>query len=166
MTQLQTIIINIFIFIGLFLLWTLLVYFMHRLAHIRSKNNPLYYVHLAHHKINYFKEDNRKFKWYYLFFYFGGILETLDVIVMLTVPALSVYLLFPSYGIYILLFHYLYEVFLSEGYLDHNPKINGKITNYFSWGTYHLIHHKTWTHNFSLIITLWDYMFVTQKKPK
>ncbi len=151
--------------IGLFLLWTLFIYCLHRLAHYRNKFNLLYKIHLYHHKVDYYNEANRKFHWYYLFFYFGGIRETLDVIFMLTLPAVFIYLLFPQYGIYILAFHYLYEVFLSEGALDHNPRIRGPATRFFSWGQYHLIHHKTWKFNYSLIITLWDYVFYTMKKP-
>jgi sterol desaturase/sphingolipid hydroxylase (fatty acid hydroxylase superfamily) len=151
------------IIIGLFLLWTLLIYFMHRLAHYRHRFNPLYSIHLSHHKINYLEDENRKFKWYYLLFYFGGVLETMDVLLMLTMPAFMVYFVYPPMGIYLLLFHYLYESFLSEGVLDHNPKIKGKITNFFSWGKYHLIHHKTWKYNYSLMITLWDRVFRTRR---
>jgi sterol desaturase/sphingolipid hydroxylase (fatty acid hydroxylase superfamily) len=148
----------------LFFLWTLIIYILHRLAHIKHKFNFLYWVHISHHKVNYFKPENRKFKWHYLFFYFGGILETLDVLLILTLPALLIYLIDPKHGLYILFIHYFYEVFLSEGLLDHNPRVEGKITNFFSWGKYHLAHHKSWKYNFSLMITLWDYVFKTVKK--
>jgi len=146
----------------LFLLWTLCIYFMHRIAHIKHRLNFLHTIHLNHHRINYWKEGYR-FRWYYLFFYFGSIYASLDVFFMLTVPALFVFLIYPKVGIYILLFHYFYEVFLSEGILDHNPKIKGKITKFFAWGDYHLTHHKNWKKNYSLIITLWDYVFRTIK---
>ena len=152
------------IFLGLFLLWTLLVYFLHRLAHFRHKRNPLYRIHICHHRVNYFKEENRKFRWCYLLFYFGGLNETLDVLLVLTLPALVVYFIYPPTGVYILCFHYFYEVFFSEGLLDHNPKVKGGITKFFSWGQYHLTHHRTWKYNYSLIITLWDYVFSTKKR--
>ncbi len=150
---------------GLFLLWTLIAYFMHRIAHFRHRLNPLYYIHLAHHKINYLTED-RKFKWYYLLFYFGSIRETLDILLILTLPAIFLFALFPRLGIYLLAYHYLYEAFLSEGLLDHNPRIHGKVTKFFSWGEYHLTHHRTWKYNYSLMITLWDHVFGTLKKDK
>jgi len=154
--------VEIFKFISLFLLWTLMVYWMHRLARIKSQYNFLYKLHLAHHKINYQKEANLKFRWYYLFFYFGSIRASLDVFFMLTIPAFLIYLIDSRVGIFILIFHYLYEVFLSEGLLDHNPKITGRITHFFSWGKYHLTHHKKWGYNFSLMITIWDWVFRTQ----
>lgn len=148
-------------FIAFFLLWTLIVYWMHRLAHIRIWYNFLYYFHLAHHKINYFRQSNLKFKWYYLFFYFGSLRASLDVICMLTIPAFIVYFIYPKIGIYILIFHYIYEVFFSEGLLDHNSNITGTSTKLFAWGKYHLVHHKKWNYNFSLMITLWDWVFKT-----
>jgi len=121
------ILINLLIAAGLVLLWTLQIYILHRLAHIRHPLNFLYHIHISHHKINYLKEENRQFKWYYFFFYFGGILETVDVLVTITIPAIIVYFIYPPVGVYILIFHYLYEVFFSEGVLDHNPAIKGKI---------------------------------------
>lgn len=154
---------NIGIFFLQFLLWTLLVYLMHRLAHWRSKYNFLYQIHLTHHKVDYLNPVNRSFKWFYLLFYFGGLYETLDVILILTLPALIVYFINPNTGIYLLVFHYMYEVFLSEGFLDHNPNVTGSITRYLSWGKYHLGHHRNWKKNYSLMITLWDYIFGTRK---
>src|SRR4051812_43242878 len=114
---------DLMMFVGLFFLWTLCIYFMHRIAHIQSKFNPFYQIHLSHHKINYLKKSNRKFQWYYFLFYFGSLYATLDVIFILTFPAFLMYWISPQYGLYIVGFHYLYEVFLSEGTLDHNPKI-------------------------------------------
>lgn len=158
------VILKITIILSLFLLWTLLVYLMHRLAHVRHTFNFLYKIHIYHHKIDYFKKENRRFKWYYMLFYFGGVYETLDVLFILTMPLLFIYILLPNLTIYLVIFHYLYEVFLSEGMLDHNPNVNGKITTVFSWGSYHLIHHKTWKYNYSLMITIWDRVFKTTKE--
>lgn len=149
--------------LGLFLLWTFLVYWMHRAAHVRSKYNFLYKLHLSHHRINYLKEENRAFKWPQLFFYFGSFSASLDVLIMLTLPAFMTFAVFPQYGIYILAFHYIYEVFLSEGTLDHNPKIKGKVTRFFAWGEYHLSHHEKWNCNYGLTITFWDLVFGTKQ---
>lgn len=154
---------NVLIFIVQFFLWTLLVYLIHRAAHYRSKYNFLLKIHLQHHRINYLNKNNRVFKWYYIFFYFGSVKATVDVVLTLTLPAVFVYLMHPPTGVYILIIHYLYEVFLSEGLLDHNPAIRGKLTKVFSWGEYHLKHHKNPKCNFGLIITLWDKVFRTAK---
>jgi sterol desaturase/sphingolipid hydroxylase (fatty acid hydroxylase superfamily) len=98
-------------------------------------------------------------------FYFGGVLETVDVLVTITIPAIIVYFIYPPVGIYILIFHYLYEVFFSEGVLDHNPAIKGRITAIFAWGDYHLSHHKNWNCNYGLLLTCWDHLFNTVKSP-
>ncbi|MDB5117680.1 MAG: hypothetical protein JWQ79_3172 [Mucilaginibacter sp.] len=148
---------------GLFLLWTLLVYLMHRLAHFRHRFNFLYHIHRYHHRVNYLSEK-KGFRWYHFFFYFGSFYESLDVWLMMTLPAIALFLWQPKYGIYILVFHYLYEVFLSESQLDHNERITGKVTRYFSWGTYHLGHHRNIRSNFSLMITLWDSVFRTTQQ--
>ena len=63
-----------------------------------------------------------------------------------------------------MVFHYVYEVFLSRTVLDHNPKITGKITRFISIGSFHLKHHTNVRCNFSFYITLWDYLFKTDEK--
>jgi len=138
---------------------------MHRLAHSKHRLNFIHRIHLYHHKINYLDGGAPKFKWHFLFFYFG-FYETIDIVLILTLPAIFVYLLYPTTGVYLLIFHYFYEVLFSEGVLDHNPKITGKITRFFAWGEYHLTHHRYWKYNFGLLITFWDFIFGTQDKNK
>jgi len=145
-----------------FLSWTFLTYWLHRLAHVKSKYNILYKLHAAHHEVNYFK-GGEKFSIGYLFFYFGDIRVTFDVLLTITFPLILLTFLYPSQGLVLLAFHYLHEVFLSERLLDHNPKIKGYITHYFAWGSYHLQHHRNPRSNYSAFITLWDKIFRTQK---
>ncbi len=145
-----------------FLVWTFITYWLHRLAHVKNKFNILYRFHAAHHEVNYFK-GGEKFSIAYLLFYFGDIRVTADVLLTITLPLIVLTIFYPSQGLVLLAFHYLHEVFLSERLLDHNPKINGNITNYFAWGSYHLEHHRNLKHNYSAFITLWDKVFKTQK---
>lgn len=152
------------IFLFQFFLWTMLVYLMHRVAHIKRRYNPFHWIHMAHHRINYWKPENRVFRWYYFLFFFGSIQATIDVVLILTIPAVTVCLIYPATGVYILVFHYIYEVFFSEGVLDHNPRIKGTVTRFFAWGDYHLWHHKNWKYNYGLMITLWDSIFGTKHK--
>lgn len=144
-----------------FLLWTLAIYWLHRLAHWRHRYNPLHYLHLSHHEINYFKTE-KKFKIAYLLWIFGDWRATLDILLNMTLPLVILTYFYPSQGLFLLVFHYLYEAFLSEGVLDHNPNIRGTITNYFAWGVYHLQHHNSPKYNFSLIVTVWDRVFGTR----
>jgi sterol desaturase/sphingolipid hydroxylase (fatty acid hydroxylase superfamily) len=159
----ESIILNVLGILGLFFTWTFLIYALHRLAHVKNRLNFLYFIHRYHHRVNYFTVAKRKLNWKCFFFYFGSWYETIDVLITMTLPAALLFFIFPPYGIYLLVFHYLYEVFLSESLLDHNPKIKGSVVNFFSWGKYHLSHNKDVRFNYSLIITFWDYVFKTQK---
>ena len=72
----------------------------------------------------------------------------------------------PKAGRPLLAFHYIYEVFLSENQLDHNPKITGRVTRWFAWGDFHLQHHVHPKQNIGLMITLWDRLFGTANDPQ
>ncbi|EIJ36304.1 sterol desaturase family protein [Thiothrix nivea] len=147
--------------------WLLAAYFIHRVAHIKHKWNILFYIHKAHHEINYLASDeqNSAFKMRYLLFLFGDYRGTLDVLLTLTLPALLVLFVHTEIGLGILIFHYIYEVFLSEHVLDHNPRIRKCGARCFAWGEYHLMHHLKPSCNFGIILPIGDYLFGTYKKP-
>ncbi len=150
-----------------FLLWTFCSYWIHRCAHIHSHKNPLWLVHVAHHRIPYFKvQPVRKPALGQYFFWLGDLLTSLDVIMALTLPIVVITFIWPEYGIPLLIFHYFYEVYLSEGVLDHNGRLTGNITRYFAWGSYHLYHHADLNKNYGLMITLWDKVFGTYVFPE
>lgn len=147
-----------------FLLWSLFSYSIHRAAHIKSKYNPLFKIHLAHHKAQYGKEKDYRFKWpgwkaYFL--WFDDLASSLDVWITLILPAILVSLVFPQSHFTVLALVYLYEVFLSEHNLDHNPEIDGPITHILAVGQFHLTHHHYPKYNYGLYLTLWDLVFVT-----
>ncbi len=138
-----------------------MVYFMHFLAHRKSKYNILNKIHRAHHRINY-KNGGSNFKWQFLYWNFGDIRITLDLLMTITIPLLTLTFLFPSQGLVLLILHYCDEVFLSEKLLDHNPNVKGRVNKFWVWGQYHLNHHKNPRKNFSFIFTFWDKLFGTQ----
>jgi sterol desaturase/sphingolipid hydroxylase (fatty acid hydroxylase superfamily) len=147
--------------------WTFLVYWMHRLSHIHSPKNPLWQLHRAHHTVPYLSEPTGS-AWPKLgqfVLWLGHWKTSLDVIVVMTLPAILIAVIAPRYGIPILIFHYLYEIFCSEYSLDHNPKVTGTITKYFAWGDFHLFHHMSPKKNYGLVITLWDRVFSTAHDP-
>ena len=148
---------------GCFLLWTFVIYCLHRLSHIHHPANPLWRIHVAHHKIPYLHSEQRQ-RWPSLgqyFFWLGDWKTSLDVFLVMTVPLIIISIIWPQYGIPLLVFHYLYEVFLSESVLDHNPHVKGRITRWFAWGDFHLHHHIDMKSNYGLMITLWDRLFGT-----
>lgn len=150
-----------------FLLWTLAIYWLHRLSHMRARWNPLWRIHRAHHRHPYLRRYEpagwpRAGQW---FLWLGDWESSLDVIVQMTIPLLVIAWIWPDVGVPLLVFHYLYELFLSESQLDHNPKITGRATRYFAWGDFHLHHHINPKHNYGLMITLWDRVFGSAHDP-
>jgi sterol desaturase/sphingolipid hydroxylase (fatty acid hydroxylase superfamily) len=150
-----------------FMVWTLLMYWMHRGSHLNHRRNPLWWVHTAHHRIPYLSRPpvSKLPTWPQFLWWLGSWRASMDVVLVMTLPLLLIALVVPQYGVPLLVFHYLYEVFFSEYLLDHNPRIRGAITRYFAWGDYHLHHHAHPRRNFGLLITFWDRVFGTADDP-
>jgi sterol desaturase/sphingolipid hydroxylase (fatty acid hydroxylase superfamily) len=146
------------LFIAALLAWTAIAYGIHRLAHLGGRWNLLHTLHRAHHAPGYLLRP-RPLRWHHLLFWFDTTAETLDVWFTLTLPALLIAALFPAQGPALLSLHYLYEILLSDGRLDHNPAIKGPITRVLACGTYHLQHHSNPNRHYGLILTLWDHVF-------
>jgi sterol desaturase/sphingolipid hydroxylase (fatty acid hydroxylase superfamily) len=144
----------------LFLAWTGASYGIHRLAHIGHRWNLLFRIHMVHHSPDYLRRDGR-FRWRYLLMCFDSIPESLDVFITLTLPLLVLAWIFPSQGVALLIFHYLYEITLSDELFDHNPSIAGSVTRWLACGQYHLEHHRRPSRHFGLIITFWDRVFAS-----
>jgi len=146
-------------------IWTLVYYFLHRVAHIRHKRNWLHKLHIIHHRTDY-RNGGSRFRPGFLLFYFGDIRATLDTLLMMTIPLVVITAFFPDQGIWVILWHYINEVFLAERILEHNPRLEGRLTRIFAWGTFHLKHHKNPRTNFGLLTTFWDNIFNTAHREK
>ncbi len=143
------------------------MYWLHRFSHWRSRWNPLWRIHLAHHQNDYLRRlptpgwpDRGQFV-----FWLGDWRSSLDVVLVMTLPLLLLCVLFPAHALPLLILHYLYEVFLSEELLDHNPRVQGRWTRWFAWGDFHLHHHVDPRLNHGLIVTWWDRLFRTAYHP-
>ncbi len=148
-------------------LWTFVIYWLHRWSHVHHRLNPLWWIHRAHHAEPYLREDSHP-KWPTLgqfLFWLGGFRLSLDVVLVMTLPLLVIAWLWPKYAVPLLLFHYFYEVFLSESVLDHNPRITNRLTRWFAWGDFHLHHHVNLKKNYGLMLGLWDFLFGTAEAP-
>jgi sterol desaturase/sphingolipid hydroxylase (fatty acid hydroxylase superfamily) len=152
---------------ALFLLWTLAEYFLHRFMHINHSLNIFFHIHRHHHNIPIEKltaKTNRWPKFSYFFFWFDNLYETIEIVFGETIPALIIYYFDPECGIYILIFHYVYELLATDSLLEHNPEIKEKsVIKYFAVGQFHLEHHRRANKNFGFTITLWDHLFGTYK---
>ncbi len=157
-------------FIGVYLIWNCNAYFMHRLGHLRSKYNIFYKIHIAHHKRKYNAKshvENVKITPATFVLWFGTFKETIDVWIVLFIPAVILAFIFGGSAWLLVFLVYFYEVFLSEGRLDHNPYLVNKfILKYFAWGQQHLEHHRDVAVNFGFHFMLYDFLFRTYKKAK
>ncbi len=146
--------------LGYFLLWSFWSYAMHWFAHSKFRRfNFVRYFHLKHHAYNY--GESVLPPWHDYLFWFGNWRSSMDVYLTFTLPLIALAFYDTPYGLTLLAFHYVYEVFLSRNVLDHNPKITGAITNFIPIGIYHLKHHRNVYCNYSFYTTLWDHLFGT-----
>jgi sterol desaturase/sphingolipid hydroxylase (fatty acid hydroxylase superfamily) len=147
-----------------FILWTLYSYGIHVLAHTNFKGNFVSALHLRHHAYKY--QGNKWPPLHDYFFWFGTWRGTLDVWITFTLPLIVLAFFEPAVAAVLLVFHYIYEVFLSRDILDHNPNITGPITRFVPVGAYHLKHHRNFRCNYSFYISIWDHVFKTVEKPR
>ena len=141
---------------GYWIIWTLVMYLMHRAAHDIP---ALWYFHRWHHMVTY--QGEWEFSWWNLVFWFNDWYSTVDQWIMEIIPTALFIYIFPEtwpFGVY----YYLDGVCLSEGITDHNPRICMPI---LSMGRYHLRHHANLGVNYDQFTHLWDWVFGTQADP-
>lgn len=140
----------------LLLVWTLVLYVMHRLAHTIP---VLQRLHNAHHKT--IKKNNKsKWHWNNLFLYNDNWPSTADLWISDVIPTIVVAAIFNAW--WILGIYYIWAAFFQEQ-LEHNTRINFYP---FTFGRWHMMHHTTPTCNYGLFFPLWDKIFRTEHAVK
>lgn len=138
------------IYIGYFLLWTLLLYIIHRLAHVL----PVFrYYHLDHHKVINLNEV--KWEWNNLLLYNDTAKSTVDLWLTEVIPTIVFSYLTSQW--WILIFYYVWAAFIQER-IEHNKNFNIPILTAGKW---HLVHHKKGNYNYGLFFSIWDRLFRT-----
>ncbi|WP_374650304.1 sterol desaturase family protein [Dongia sp.] len=138
--------------LGYFLVWTGLLYGIHRLAHRWA---PLWQLHRAHHEEVY--DGSFEFAWTNLLFIYGSWRTTLDQWLCEIVPTIAFIAAVPrAWPLGIL---YLLDNIFAEGITDHNPRISPPL---LAMGRYHLAHHKNSRVNFDGFTQFWDWVFRTR----
>jgi sterol desaturase/sphingolipid hydroxylase (fatty acid hydroxylase superfamily) len=134
-----------------FLLWTLMLYWIHRAVHKIPLINSL---HLHHHK--FILSNPTKWHWNNLLLFNDDWTSTVDLWITEVIPTLIFSLVTGQYWISI--FYYVWAAFIQES-VEHNPKINiPMITS----GRWHLLHHRS-SYNYGLFFPIWDILFKTNK---
>ncbi|WP_084627959.1 sterol desaturase family protein [Elstera litoralis] len=153
------------VYASVFVLWSLCAYGIHRLGHFNHPFNPMFRIHMKHHKVQYGR-GNHRYHWpecAHFFLWFGDFKASADVWITLLLPAITLSIIFQETNYFMIIIVYLYEVFLSENLLDHNPEVDTIFDILFAVGVFHLRHHKSPAFNFGLYTNLWDHIFLTAR---
>ena len=134
-----------------FTLWTLMLYGMHRLAHIAPL---LKQYHLEHHR--YVTEENTGWNWRNLFLYIDNFETTADQWLLEVIPTLIFSAITGQW--WIAVFYYFWASIFQE-IVEHNPKFD--LFPILTSGKWHLQHHIDSSKNYGVLTFIWDWLFGT-----
>jgi sterol desaturase/sphingolipid hydroxylase (fatty acid hydroxylase superfamily) len=139
-----------------FLAWTLLIYWMHRLAH-QYQIPLLSRFHREHHKF----VANNKITWKFnnIFLFNDNWSSTVDFWLTEVIPTAIFVLITEQYWLGIIF--YFYAAFIQE-WVEHNENFSGYPL--YTSGKWHLLHHTKYPCNFGILTPLWDFVFGTARK--
>lgn len=143
-------------FILYFFLWTLMLYWIHRIGH---KTPIIQRIHWHHHRhIN--TSAPTSWHWNNLFLFNDNWISTLDLWITEVIPTIIFAYVTGQY--WLIVFYYIWAAFIQES-IEHNKKFD---IPGFTSGRWHLIHHRQPNHNFGLFFPQWDLLFGTYKSVK
>jgi hypothetical protein len=139
------------IYLIIFLFWTLIIYWMHRLVHIIPILND---IHADHHR--YVIKNEVRWHWSNLFLYNDTWLSTIDLWITEVIPTLIISWIF---GWWLFVAYYFWAAFIQER-IEHNDNFN-----YYplTSGRWHMNHHTSNNCNYGIFIPIWDILFRTHK---
>lgn len=134
-----------------FIVWTFVIYWCHRLAHIIPVIRDIHYDH--HKFVNHNTVD---WHWSNLFLFNDTWKSTVDLWITEVIPTIIVSLFV---GWWLFIAYYLWAAFIQER-IEHNENFNWyPLTS----GRWHMVHHRNASYNFGIFIPIWDIMFRTWK---
>lgn len=141
--------------LGVFLGWTLMLYWVHRLAH---QIPFIGRIHATHHR---FIKLNPAPRWHWsnLFLFNDDWNSTLDLWVSEVVPTLLFCSVTGQW--WLAVFYYGWAAVIQES-IEHNPSFCGY--PFLTSGRWHLIHHSKARYNFGVFTPLWDTLFGTNQR--
>lgn len=137
-----------------FMLWTLMLYWLHRLAHSRAP--VLSHYHRQHH--GFIARHHTGWHWSNLLLYQDNWPSTVDVWLTEVVPTVVFCWLFDCW--FVMIGFYLWSALIQER-IEHNAKFN--LFPLITSGQWHLQHHTTGHYNFGIFHPLWDLLFGTYR---
>ncbi len=140
-------------FVIYFLLWTFMLYWVHRIGH---KIPYLRSIHWDHHK--FINKHKTSWHWNNIFLFNDTWTSTLDLWMTEVIPTIIFCIIIGQWWIFILF--YIWAALIQER-VEHNTEINIML---FTCGKWHRLHHKFQNKNFSLFFPIWDLIFGTYIK--
>jgi sterol desaturase/sphingolipid hydroxylase (fatty acid hydroxylase superfamily) len=138
----------------LFLVWTLLLYWIHRGMHAVSWMRN---IHTDHHVQ--VTREYQGWHWTNLVLYIDTPKSTVDQWISEIIPTL---LFSAATGAWwISIFYYLWAAFVQEE-IEHNVRFDWY--PFLTSGKWHMVHHKNARKNFGVFVPIWDMFFRTYKK--
>lgn len=138
-----------------FLLWTLMLYWIHRAAHEIALIKT---YHHNHHKViamNLKNATPNTWHWSNMFLFNDNLPSTLDLWMTEVIPTSLFCFVTGQWWIFV--FYYLWAAFIQES-IEHNANFDIPI---LTSGRWHLIHHTNSHKNFGLFFPIWDKLFDT-----
>jgi sterol desaturase/sphingolipid hydroxylase (fatty acid hydroxylase superfamily) len=137
-----------------FFLWTLCLYFVHRLAH------AIPFIQTIHNDHHAFIANNTPpvWQWNNLLLFNDTWLSTLDLWLTEVLPTIIFAWLTGQW--WIMVFYYFWAALLQER-IEHNPQFD--IFPILPSGCWHLLHHDNCRVNFGPFVVIWDIIFGTYK---
>lgn len=140
-----------------FFLWTLILYWIHRIGHKLPFVN---YYHSNHHSFinkNLKKGNLNTWHWNNLLLFNDNKESTIDLWITEVTPTLLFCFVTNQWWIFV--FYYLWAAFIQEP-IEHNPNVD---IPFILSGRRHLIHHKNSASNYGLFFSIWDRIFGTYR---
>jgi sterol desaturase/sphingolipid hydroxylase (fatty acid hydroxylase superfamily) len=136
-----------------FFLWTFILYWIHRAAHITPIIKK---YHFNHHKV--INTNSIKWNWNNLLLYNDTVESTIDLWLTEVIPSLIVSYVTGQW--WIIIFYYLWAALLQER-IEHNKNFD---IPFLTSGKWHLKHHRTGNLNYGLFLPIWDKLLGTESK--
>ena len=140
-----------------FILWTFMIYWMHRIVHM-IYIPYLYEWHMDHHK----QVSQNKIlglHWSNLFLYNDTWKSTLDLWAIEVIPTIIFCWIFNCWWIFFV--YWFWAAFIQEA-IEHNKNFD-----WYPWltsGKWHILHHNQSKFNFGVYFPIWDILLKTHKR--
>ena len=141
-------------YVLVFLLWTFVVYWAHRAAHVIPFVRKF---HMDHHA-QVTHQTIQGLNWKNAFLFFDTWNSTIDQWLTEVIPTIIISAITGHW--WLLIAYYVWAGFIQEA-VEHNKRIN--LYPFLTSGKWHLIHHDYAMKNYGVFVPIWDLVFGTWK---